>query len=615
MMKNNCCFLLGAVGAMMVMSQTGHAQEVLYPLKYNYDLIGEHLPVRAGHRAPNDTLPFIDDFSYRSKYPDPDRWMDNHVYINSTYPINPPTIGVATFDGLRAAGSPHAAGSAYGSSDTLTSVPLKLAGLTAGDNVYLTFFYQARGLGNIPEPEDSLVLEFFASDSSWVHVWSVSVDSIALDVFHRAALHLSEPEFLFDGFQFRFRNYADRRGNNDHWHLDYVFLDKNRSPNDPLNDVGFTRGGVSLLKRYNAMPLKQFKGFESSELRDELVIHMRNNFDVNKNVNYKYAATEDCGGTAFHALNIGVIGNFLSQSDSSLSEPNYKAEITTVSQAASCEELTITTRYIQDSLATDISFGNDTIVHNQVFSNYFAYDDGTAEIAFGVIGTGALAACKFHANKPDTLQAVQMHFVHVDDDVTSLLFSLIVWDSIDLAPGAKGDRILYRQDFQTPDYGDSINGFYTYFLDTPKIVSGNFWVGWQQGQSTNLGIGYDMNNDAGMHTFVNLSGNWTMSQYHGAYMIRPALGKKFTVGTDDVKARVSGIRLYPNPVSDVLHIDSEVHVWRTEVIDLAGRTILTQLPHNKEVNVTSLQDGMYVVRLFDIIGNPIGSSPFIKLGR
>jgi len=34
-------------------------------------------------------------------------WEDDDVYINGTYPIDPPTIGVATFDGLARDGHPY----------------------------------------------------------------------------------------------------------------------------------------------------------------------------------------------------------------------------------------------------------------------------------------------------------------------------------------------------------------------------------------------------------------------------------------------------------------------------------------------------------------------------
>jgi len=76
------------------------------------------------------TLPFMDDFSYASlesselHYPITSLWLDNDVFINSTLGVNPPSIGVATFDGLDAKGEPYISYNGVnedGPSDTLTS--------------------------------------------------------------------------------------------------------------------------------------------------------------------------------------------------------------------------------------------------------------------------------------------------------------------------------------------------------------------------------------------------------------------------------------------------------------------------------------------------------------
>ena len=79
------------------------------------------------------TLPFFDDFSrYSLPTNDPavpnawQRWSDTCAFINSGFPIAPPSIGVATLDGLRADGYPYnfADEFSYGSADTLTSLQL-----------------------------------------------------------------------------------------------------------------------------------------------------------------------------------------------------------------------------------------------------------------------------------------------------------------------------------------------------------------------------------------------------------------------------------------------------------------------------------------------------------
>ena len=78
-----------------------------------------------------------------------------YVFINNTYSDKQITCGIATFDALDSNGRLYATASSYGfKADQLTSQPLNL-NYTAGDNIWLSFFYQAGGLGDPPEPNDS----------------------------------------------------------------------------------------------------------------------------------------------------------------------------------------------------------------------------------------------------------------------------------------------------------------------------------------------------------------------------------------------------------------------------------------------------------------------------
>ncbi|MEZ4758373.1 MAG: hypothetical protein R2810_01110 [Flavobacteriales bacterium] len=73
-------------------------------------------------------------------------WEDDYAYISRTYPVDPPTIGVATFDGLDRTGFPYPVRcrpTAYGLADRLTSVPIGLS-YQVSDSVYLSFFHQPR---------------------------------------------------------------------------------------------------------------------------------------------------------------------------------------------------------------------------------------------------------------------------------------------------------------------------------------------------------------------------------------------------------------------------------------------------------------------------------------
>src|SRR5690554_374216 len=130
-------------------------------------------------RANGMQLPFIDDFS-TDKFPgntdgEPEHWMDLSAFRNYTNAINPPSLGVVTFDGADEYGYPYNfnANNNGVPCDTLTSVPINLE-YPASDNIYFSFFYQGKGLREKPEAQDSLTLEFYAPNlDQWFHVWSV----------------------------------------------------------------------------------------------------------------------------------------------------------------------------------------------------------------------------------------------------------------------------------------------------------------------------------------------------------------------------------------------------------------------------------------------------------
>jgi hypothetical protein len=216
------------------------------------------------------SLPFVDDFSYywQSSQPDINLWMDSYVYINNHYPVEPRSNGVATFDALDADGNVYRNSGSSFPADTLTSRPIDLDGQS---NVYLSFFYQPQGLGDSPEEGDVLMLQFKSMSSEeedeekWRSVWSVP--GTTLHPFKQVLIPVEEEEYLFKGFQFRFINYVSLeqdafnpglKGNADHWHIDNVRLDANRSETDTaFYDIAIVAPLQSLIQGYKSIPWKQ----------------------------------------------------------------------------------------------------------------------------------------------------------------------------------------------------------------------------------------------------------------------------------------------------------------------------------------------------------------------
>src|SRR5664280_3179904 len=159
-------------------------QEVITGLQSNRSIINSREIFRESKGlSSNDTLalPFFDDFSGHSVFPDRKNWTDNYVFINNTYSDRQITAGIATFDALDNSGKMYDQASTSGfEADHLTSQPINL-NYSSSDNIWLSFFYQAGGLGDPPEANDSLALRFYAPDEQkWYSVWKAAGSSCLL---------------------------------------------------------------------------------------------------------------------------------------------------------------------------------------------------------------------------------------------------------------------------------------------------------------------------------------------------------------------------------------------------------------------------------------------------
>ena len=105
------------------------------------------------------SLPFWDDFSFSNSpyYPHDTLWQNGKsVSLNFGIGINPPSLGVVTFDGLDSIGKPYDVNNALakGYADSLVSRPisLDLVPTALRTTVYMSFYYQFMGNGEAPDP-------------------------------------------------------------------------------------------------------------------------------------------------------------------------------------------------------------------------------------------------------------------------------------------------------------------------------------------------------------------------------------------------------------------------------------------------------------------------------
>ena len=583
-----------------------HAQEVLNPLKYNHVLQQKskvnHNQIQA-IRAFLDTitLPFIDDFSYDSKYPDPTLWIDSQAFVNRSYPIDPPTIGVVTLDGLTKDGLPYSSSQfAHGPADTLTSTPVNLGASNESDSLYFSFFYQPAGRGDFPNKKDSLIVEFKRINGNWDRVWFTVNDTI-IDTFKQVLLPVKELEYLHSSFQFRFINYATLSGNNDHWHIDYVKLDKNRSAGDSIfiPDVAIRSLPTSIIKDYTQMPWHHMIDSFFQNFADTHYISVINLFNQAKQIDYRF----ECFEITETNSAVGIQGSVITNNIGSLQTKDFYFLRSLFNSKPNTILDTIILRsfYYLSNIAGDNNPENDTVTFDQVFAHAYAYDDGTAEKTYGTEGIGSEMAYKFKPLKPDTLRGILMHFAHLNADLSNKLFTLRVWESInESGQNGVGDQVIYSADFQKPKYVDSLNGFVYYELESPVVVRDSFYVGWTQTTPEVLNIGFDKNVDASSKIFYNAGFGWTNTEYKGAVMMRPVIGSGITLGVSESQLATNNkIKLYPNPASrQVSIIGKHLQLFNNllEIYDYAGR-LLKQEQIASSFDISDLPPGNYIVKI------------------
>ncbi len=582
-----------------------HAQEVLVPAG-----IPAYGTKQVKKSAEIDTqpdtleLPFFDDFARTGPLPYAPFWVDEYAFINTSYTLNPISIGVATMDAIDSEGYLNGTGTVPFESDFLTSAPINL-NYPGRSDIYLSFFYEPMGLGDYPEDFDSLTLQFFAPDSNrWETVWNIP--GTANDTFQQVFIQVNKERFLKKGFQFRFMNYAslpktqfqtDKSGNVDHWHIDYVYLDTARSLNiTDINDVSMISPMPSILKNYEAIPWQHFPKAYLTELKPALEITYRNNDTTVRNVtrilkitDLAYLETDSVNGGAVN-VQPGVLNVFY-----------FPYNYPFIFYDADSTVFEVMSYLVTEDL--DYKW-NDTVRRYQEFFNYYAYDDGSAENGYGLRGEGtanATVAYQFNTFKKDTLRGVKMFFNRTKDNVTQDYFRIGVW-AHDKSLGSPGE-LLYSSNPVQPQYEEELNKFVTYEInDTLLVLSGEYYVGWIKTTENILNVGFDRNMVNNDKIFYNLGQGWLNSGFSGSLMIRPIMGKALPsdpVGIEHSPEKI--FKIYPNPAGTYFTLDLQDVMnpadWSITLYDLQGKTVYINRADQQQHRVSHLPTGIYILRL------------------
>jgi hypothetical protein len=586
----------------------------LYPPYYIYDTLGIE-DVSDTVWLTNPT--YFQDSARQFFAPvnDPSKlWIDNYTYHNYRYAVNPRTLGVVTFDGLDENGYPYEIGSTITNyADKLTSKPLNLSTYTANDSIYFSFLFQPEGLGDIPEATDSLVLEFYAPElDQWFHVWSVNGNTV--HPFKAVHLPVTNSKYLKNAFQFRFKNYGSLAGALDHFHIDYVHLRALSYFDDTLfKDFAFVYPLNSLLKTYTSAPWDHYKNTVDNKMTDSLLILVHNGSQNPENYQ---------NGQVTISQNGNQQGSFVLQGFTlAEQEINFAPRTTHISY----HDFSTGTEYNKTAGGNQQVFEvkanasaqfpnftqNDSTEFLQEFYNYYSYDDGSAEAAFGPTGVQARLAVRYDAYEADSLIGVAMSFVPSVNDASNNLFLLTVWAENNGKPG----QVLYEDDVffpRSPLYGNGPNQFLTYyFTDSLKVPVGiSFFVGWRQldGDRLNLGLDRNIDNSNAIKYSVNGGSTWLTSPFAGSAMIRPI----FSTGLDAVlnvpKEKEQKLTIYPNPATEFITIQLENENEEVIIYDSFGRIVKQET--GKSIAIGDLTKGIYFVSVPTISST---TAKFIKL--
>lgn len=545
-------------------------------------------------KATNDTLslPFWEDFSTSWGVPDSNKWAEGHdVLVNGSFAINPPTLHVATFEGTRANGTGYGNEDA-GFGDVLTSKNIDLSSLNPSDDAYLSFFWQQQGYGEDPEPNDYILLEFKATDSTWSEVWRASGDEMANSEDFTQAIIRVEEAFFLKNFQFRFRQNGRLNGPFDTWHIDYIYLDTARSLQDQYyEDRAFIQEPTSPLGSFSAVPLQHFLNSPKALTGIAATLYNLSNTATDVTITGAMRYVDSTTTIAPQTLSIP------SQTATDYTVPSIDADFiqTDSSEIALTIELFITDSpdKIMDGGINYLS--NDTIRATYHLSDFYAFDDGTAEYGYGIHQTRGRIGTRYILEEQDRLTHIDICFPTVGASSAGQQIEIFVLKHL----GEPDEQELYTG-LYTIQSTDSINRFQSIKLNRPVSVSDTIYIGFRQSVDEFIPIGLDRNTESAGNVFYNTTGIWQNdSTLQGNLMIRPRFSEVSLPTGIQAQHKKPLVRMYPNPGNGQIWIEGTFETVR--VLDMIGRLRMiikgTGYKTKTEVDLSSLEKGVYIFNI------------------
>ncbi len=612
-----------------ILTLSGFCQLIIVPIQKKEWPEKKSTSARTQDIAPL-TLPFWDDFSgVRHGYADSTKWeFGNSVWVNDGMGINPPSLNVATFDGLDSLGKPYNVNDilAKGFADKIVSAPIRMDLPSASERlaISITFFYQFHGNGEAPDVGDLLSLSFKNDQGLWEVVWSKENDGTLLkENFVAVTIPITAAKFFHDTFQFRFQNFARLSGPYDTWHVDYIYIGngKPRSGNVyPLfPDRTIIEPMTSIFSDFRAIPLKHFFSGSSTILRNPSIkvtnLRADQNAGNQQTINYNYFSfvsenkKDGSSTTTFTDLGNGISAGSVAYNEiktvtfTDFPDPNQfdptadSINIRLMVQFQTKDDTLVSENGDYDfDVFNPIAFSiNDSISSYSILSNYYAYDDGSAEYGAGLNQAGAQLAYLFEmkTDQPDTIVAVDMYFPRFGDDSNQIIQFQIL-KNLSTNPF----DIIYQGNI--PIQRNSQNKFWRIpIVDMQPGVKDKFYIGWKQTSSAVIAVGLDKNTESGDKIYTNINGAWEQNTtLKGSLMIRPVFGSG-KPGVISGVGETPRISVYPVPNQGTFYISSRIE--EAMLVDVAGRKVAIDVEKENEqtkITIHNPTSGLYLLRTF-----------------
>ncbi|MCC5920322.1 MAG: T9SS type A sorting domain-containing protein [Cyclobacteriaceae bacterium] len=571
---------------------------------------------------PLDTLslPFWDDFSQAtSRIPDSRRWYDSEdVFINFSLAINPPTLGVASLDGARGDGRPYSNNvNNIGDADVFTSMAIDLEEVPANlvSGLFFSFAWQAGGFSEIPDTEDSLVLEFYTNEGRWERIWGISGDeNMNRSIFTTQVLPVQQPRFLHSGFQFRFRNVARLSGRFDNWNLDYIYLNVGRNANQVnFPDRAVSRKPDSPFAPYHSVPYSRAMD-ELASLADTSRFTLSNLSTQDNFIEYSLSLRNEADQSSIASMASVVSALLQTRSFRIFDVPLSPSTVNLPALAEDSIQMGVhvslitpdniqpnTTGFVGSRPSDVIDFRlNDRATTMIELNNFYSYDDGTAEFAIGINQNGGRLAYEYIVPGGTVLTHIDLYFPPLGEGLQDINPGvLFVWDKLlDALPDEDEDGIISFLPILLQGSEDR-NQFVRFELENPVAVEDTFYIGYRQDVNRFVPLGWDTDTNSRERIYFNVSGSWEQADetFSGSMMMRPVINDDIVLSVAENLPKT--LTIYPNPGRGEVRFSNAVD--QVLVFDSRGKLVLDKqsdaMSRISSVDLSNFSKGIYLLKI------------------